>query len=98
MPGGFLLFSRVAFFPLAYNFSEGAGSVEALVSLSGAHLVLQAFGKSRAAAVAAVPATGKAALRTNARRLFRCPITGRKKGRMNRPFFRIDPQGAAQKP
>ena len=57
MGGGLLLFSRAAIFPLAYKFSEGAGSVVTLVTLPGAHLNDQAFGKSDAAAVAAVPAT-----------------------------------------
>ena len=55
--GGLLLFSRTAIFPLAYKFSEGAGSVVTLVTLPGAHLIDQAFGKSDAVAVAAVPAT-----------------------------------------
>lgn len=50
--------SRVRpFFPLAYKFTEGAGSGEALVSLSGTHLEIQAFGETCAATVAAVPAT-----------------------------------------
>lgn len=44
-------------FPLAYKFTEGAGSVEALASLPGAHLEIQAFGETSAATVAAVPAT-----------------------------------------
>ena len=47
----------MAKFPLAYKFSEGAGSVVTLVTLPGAHLIYQAFGKSVAVAVAAVPAT-----------------------------------------
>ena len=55
--GGLLLFTRSAKFPLAYKFSEGAGSVVALVTLPGTHLYNQAFGKSDADAVAAVPAT-----------------------------------------
>ena len=57
MRGGLLLFPRTAKFPLAYKFSEGAGSVVALVTLPGTHLIYQAFGKSVAVAVAAVPAT-----------------------------------------
>lgn len=44
-------------FPLAYKFTEGAGSDGALASLPGAHLDIQAFGETCAATVAAVPAT-----------------------------------------
>ncbi|AUH34753.1 hypothetical protein CUV01_16405 [Paracoccus tegillarcae] len=55
--GGLLLCLRVDIFPLADNFSEGAGSVVALASLPGAHLINQAFGKFEPTAVAAVPAT-----------------------------------------
>lgn len=55
--GGLLLFPCAAIFPLAYKFSEGAGSDVTLVTLPGAHLIYQAFGKSDADTVAAVPAT-----------------------------------------
>lgn len=44
--GGLLLFPCAAIFPLAYKFSEGAGSDVTLVTLPGAHLINQAFGNS----------------------------------------------------
>ena len=44
--GEFLLLACGPLFPLAYNFSMGTGSVVTLVTLPGAHLVLQAFGKT----------------------------------------------------
>ena len=57
--GGFLLLACGPLFPLAYNFSMGTGSVVTLVTLPGAHLVLQAFGKTCRPTVAAVLATSR---------------------------------------
>ena len=78
-------------FPLAYNFTEGAGSDGALVPLPGAHLDIQAFGETSAATVAAVPATQSPLM---GRKQSRDPSTGRKRPRpfsSDRKIRRVSP-------